>query len=90
MWRRHPGCRNLRLLGILPIIIGSDDATGAVVDFEGGISQCARHAELGQRRAKGANKDVGRACPRRSHDKSANHNVTARLDLTTGADIDYR
>ena len=62
----------------LPIIVEANQNTGAVVQFQGRISQYVGHAKLSEFRANGT--DNHSLWSRPCNDETANHHVVACLD----------
>src|SRR5437763_1020856 len=71
----------------LPVIIGRDQCTDAIVELQCGISQYIWKPILCELRANGANDDPLWSNP--LNNETANHHVVARLNEAAGADVAY-
>src|SRR4051812_5556823 len=71
--------------GRLPVIIGSNQCSAAIMQFQSGISQGIGNPKLGKFRANGTNDHpLGSSA---LNNKTANHHVLARLNKAAGADV---
>src|SRR5260221_566992 len=71
--------------GGLPVIIGSNQCSAPVVQFQSGIRQGIGDPILSKFRANGTNDHLLRSSP--LNDKTTNHHVLSRLNKTAGADV---
>src|SRR5882724_2790977 len=69
----------------LPVIIGSNQCSGPVVQFQSRITQRIGDPKLRELRANGTNDH--RLCPSPLNNKTANHHMLARLHEAAGADV---
>src|SRR5215471_709754 len=69
----------------LPVIIGSDQCSVPVVQFQCRISQHIGDPKLRELRANGANDHS--LCPTALNNKTPNHHMLTRLYKTTSADV---
>src|SRR5512133_3007085 len=69
----------------LPVIVGSDQRSGPVVQFQSRISQCVGDPILSKLGANGANEDS--LWPTTLDNKTTNHHMLARLNKAAGADV---
>src|SRR5215472_932504 len=71
--------------GGLPVIIGTDQCSGPIVQFQCRITQCIGDPVLRELRANGTNDHCFWPTP--LNDKAANHHMLARLNEAAGADV---
>src|SRR3954451_19548117 len=69
----------------LPVIIGSNQCSAAIMQFQSGISQGIGDPKLSKLRANGTNDHP--LWSSALNNKTANHNVLARLNKAAGADV---
>src|SRR6266403_676606 len=70
---------------MLPVVVGGNQSSGAIVQFQCRISQGIRNAKLAELRANGTYDHVLWLSP--LYDEPANHHVVASLNKTTSTDI---
>src|SRR5205823_1276114 len=69
----------------LPVIITRNQGSGAVVQFQGRISQCIGNRVLSELRTNGTNNDCLRSAP--FNNEAANHHVVAGLNKGARGDV---
>src|SRR6187551_1841933 len=69
----------------LPVIIGSDQCSAVVMQFQSGINQGIGDPKLSKLRANGTNDHS--LWSSALNNKTANHHVLARLNKAAGADV---